>query len=149
MQIGTGLLEQIYAASIKLEATVHQTEQVLTIAARGPGFALDETLYLDGRTRSERPAIARSHCPQDKNRLVRGPQAACRDSSDQNQTGKTGPTDHHKVPDKRREKHGGCLHPKSSTQNQTKPLHAKSGTSKLKHRFQIPARHSLIHCPPG
>jgi hypothetical protein len=48
-QIGTGLLEQIYAASTKLEATVHQTEQVLTIAARGPGFALDETLYLDGR----------------------------------------------------------------------------------------------------
>ena len=49
-QIGTGLLEQIYAASTKLEATVHQTEQVLTIAARGPGFALDKTLYLDGRT---------------------------------------------------------------------------------------------------
>src|SRR5215469_6731592 len=49
-QIGTGLLEQIYAASVKLEATVHQTEQVLTIAARGPGFALDQTLYLDGRT---------------------------------------------------------------------------------------------------
>jgi hypothetical protein len=32
-QIGTGLLEQIYAASTKLKATVHQTEQVLTIAA--------------------------------------------------------------------------------------------------------------------
>jgi hypothetical protein len=47
-QIGTGLLEQIYAASTKLKATVHQTEQVLTIATRGPGFALDQILYLDG-----------------------------------------------------------------------------------------------------
>jgi hypothetical protein len=49
-QIGAGLLEQTYAALTKLKATVDQTEQVLTIAARGPGFALDETLYLDGRT---------------------------------------------------------------------------------------------------
>ena len=49
-QIGTGLLDRTYAASTKLKATVHQTEQILTIAARGPGFALDETLYLDGRT---------------------------------------------------------------------------------------------------
>jgi hypothetical protein len=49
-QIGAGLLDRTYAASIKLKATVHQTEQILTIAARGPGFALDETLYLDGRT---------------------------------------------------------------------------------------------------
>ena len=49
-QIGAGLLNRGYAASIKLKATVHQTEQVLTIAARGPGFALDQTLYLDGRT---------------------------------------------------------------------------------------------------
>ncbi|MBV8275762.1 MAG: hypothetical protein JO170_10970 [Verrucomicrobia bacterium] len=49
-QIGAGLLDRTYAASVKLKAIVHQTEQVLTIAARGPGFALDETLYLDGRT---------------------------------------------------------------------------------------------------
>ena len=35
-QIGAGLLNRGYAASIKLKATVHQTEQVLTIAARGP-----------------------------------------------------------------------------------------------------------------
>ncbi len=34
----------------KLKATIHQTEHVMTIAARGPFFALDETLYLDGRT---------------------------------------------------------------------------------------------------
>ena len=48
-QIGAGLLDRTYASVIKLKATVHQTEQVLTIAARGPGFALDQTLYLDGR----------------------------------------------------------------------------------------------------
>jgi hypothetical protein len=49
-QIGAGLLERKYATSTKLKATFHQTEQVLTIATRGPSFALDETLYLDGRT---------------------------------------------------------------------------------------------------
>ena len=49
-QIGASLLERKYAASVKLKATIHQTEHVMTIAARGPGFALDETLYLDGRT---------------------------------------------------------------------------------------------------
>src|ERR1700676_124829 len=46
-QIGAGLLEQKYATSTKLKATFDQTEEILTIATRGPGFALDETLYLD------------------------------------------------------------------------------------------------------
>src|SRR5215469_11320786 len=46
-QIGAGLIDRAYAASTKLKATVRQTEQVLTIAARGPGFAFDEILYLD------------------------------------------------------------------------------------------------------
>jgi hypothetical protein len=49
-QIGASLLERKYAASIKLKATFHQTENVLTIATRGPAFALDENLYLNGRT---------------------------------------------------------------------------------------------------
>jgi hypothetical protein len=49
-QIGAGFLERKYADSVKLKATLHQTKHVLTIAARGPVFALDETLYLDGRT---------------------------------------------------------------------------------------------------
>src|SRR6516162_7817407 len=49
-QIGASLLEQKYVASIRLKATVLQTEHVLTVATRGPGFALDRTLYLDGRT---------------------------------------------------------------------------------------------------
>ena len=49
-QIGASLLEQKYAAWITLKATVLQTEHVLTVATRGPGFALDRTLYLDGST---------------------------------------------------------------------------------------------------
>jgi hypothetical protein len=32
-----------------IKATLDQTADVLTIAARGPGFALNQTLYLDGR----------------------------------------------------------------------------------------------------
>ena len=49
-QIGASLLERKYAASARLRATLHQTEHILTVATRGPGFALNETLYLDGRT---------------------------------------------------------------------------------------------------
>jgi hypothetical protein len=49
-QMGAGFLERKYAASVTLKATLHQTELVMTIAARGPGFAFDEILYLDGRT---------------------------------------------------------------------------------------------------
>ena len=49
-QIGAGFLDRKYAAHTKLKATLQQTADVLTIAARGPGFAFDETLYLDGRT---------------------------------------------------------------------------------------------------
>ena len=48
-QIGAGFLDRKYAAHVKLKATLKQTADVLTIAARGPGFALDQTLYLDGR----------------------------------------------------------------------------------------------------
>jgi hypothetical protein len=49
-QIGASFLERTYAASVALKATLHQTELAMTIAARGPGFAFDEILYLDGRT---------------------------------------------------------------------------------------------------
>ena len=76
-QIGAGLLDRAYAASIKLKATLHQTEQVLTIAARGPGFALDQTLYLDGRTdRSNQQLLGatalktRTTWSKDRKRLV-------------------------------------------------------------------------------
>ena len=49
-QLGASFLERTYAASVTLKATLRQTELVMTIAARGPGFAFDEILYLDGRT---------------------------------------------------------------------------------------------------
>ena len=49
-RMGASLLERKYAAWTTLKAALHQTEKVLTIDARGPGFALDETLYLDGRS---------------------------------------------------------------------------------------------------
>jgi hypothetical protein len=49
-QIGANLFEQKYAVWIRLKATIHQTENVLTVTTRGLGFALDRTLYLDGRT---------------------------------------------------------------------------------------------------
>jgi hypothetical protein len=49
-QIGASFLERKYATSTEFKATFHQTENVLTVATRGSGFALDETLYLDGRT---------------------------------------------------------------------------------------------------
>ena len=52
-QIGASPVEQKYAASANLKANLGQTEQVLTVDAHGPGFALDETLYLDGSTRSD------------------------------------------------------------------------------------------------
>ena len=48
-QIGASSLDRKYAAQTALKATLQQTEDVLTVATRGPGFALDQTLYLDGR----------------------------------------------------------------------------------------------------
>lgn len=50
--IGAGLLERKYANSAALKATFRQTDQVLTVATRGPGFALDETLDLNGGSKS-------------------------------------------------------------------------------------------------
>jgi len=49
-RIGASLLERKYAATAVLKATFHQTEHVLKVSTRGPAFALDEMLYLDGRT---------------------------------------------------------------------------------------------------
>ena len=49
-KVGASLLEQKFASLTHLKATIHQTEQVITVATRGLGFALDRTLYLDGRT---------------------------------------------------------------------------------------------------
>jgi hypothetical protein len=49
-EIGASFLDRKYAASTRLTATLNQTEETLTVATRGPGFALDQTLYLDGHT---------------------------------------------------------------------------------------------------
>ena len=49
-QIGASFIERRYAAVVKLKATIRQTGTAITITARGPGFSLDETLFLDGRT---------------------------------------------------------------------------------------------------
>ena len=76
-QIGASFLERKYAASVRLKATLHQTEHVLTVAARGPGFAFDETLYLDGRTEPGNPKLlgatsikTRTAWSEDHERLV-------------------------------------------------------------------------------
>jgi hypothetical protein len=49
-QVGASLLDRKYATSTRLTATLNQTEDIFTVATRGPGFALDQTLYFDGRT---------------------------------------------------------------------------------------------------
>jgi len=49
-QIGAGLFDRKYAAGTKLKATLEQTDAEVKVATRGPGFALDETLYLDGHS---------------------------------------------------------------------------------------------------
>jgi hypothetical protein len=48
-QIGAGFIDRKYAAHTRLKATLNQTADVLTIAARGPAFSFNQTLYLDGR----------------------------------------------------------------------------------------------------
>jgi hypothetical protein len=48
-KIGGSLVEQKFDSWANLKASIQQIEQVITVATRGPGLALDETLYLDGR----------------------------------------------------------------------------------------------------
>jgi hypothetical protein len=49
-KIGAGFLVRKSAAVVPLKATFHQSEDVVTVAIRAPGFSLDEILYLDGRS---------------------------------------------------------------------------------------------------
>ena len=51
-RIGASLLDRKYVAQTKLKATLEQTDDVLKVATRGPSFALNQTLYLDGRNDS-------------------------------------------------------------------------------------------------
>jgi hypothetical protein len=48
-QTGAGSLDRKYAAHTRLKSTLNQTADVFTVATRRPGFALNQTLYLDGR----------------------------------------------------------------------------------------------------
>jgi hypothetical protein len=61
-KVGARLLEQKFASRTNLKATVHQTEQVITVATRGRGFALDETLYPDGRSHPSNLQLLGANC---------------------------------------------------------------------------------------
>src|SRR5215475_14773651 len=61
-KVGAGLLEQKFASRTNLKATIHQTEQVITVATRGRGFALDETLYPDGRSHPSNLQLLGANC---------------------------------------------------------------------------------------
>ena len=56
-KIGAGFLERKLAAVAPLKATFHQSEDVVTVATRAPGFSLDEILYLDGRSHPTNMAL--------------------------------------------------------------------------------------------
>jgi hypothetical protein len=61
-KVGASLLEQNFASRTNLKATIRQTEQVITVATRGRGFALDETLYPDGRSRPSNLQLLGANC---------------------------------------------------------------------------------------
>ena len=48
-RIGADSLDRKYGTSTRLTAILTQTGGILTVVIRGPGFALDQILYLDGR----------------------------------------------------------------------------------------------------
>ena len=59
---GARLLEQKFASLTNLKATIQQTEQVITVATRGRGFALDETLYPDERSHPSNLQLLGANC---------------------------------------------------------------------------------------
>ena len=61
-KVGARLLEQKFASRTNLKATIRQTEQVITVATRGRGFALDETLYPDGRSHPSNLQLLGANC---------------------------------------------------------------------------------------
>lgn len=52
-RMGVPWIERKLAASTKLEATYHQTRDVLTVTSRAPGFSRVETFHFDGRTETK------------------------------------------------------------------------------------------------
>ena len=118
-KIGGSLVEQKFDSWANLKATIQQTEQVITVATRGPGFALDETLYLDGRRHPSNLQLlgattltARTAWSKDQKQLVVTYQIKTKQ-------GKEGQLIVNKVPDKRGENRGRCFHPKA--QRRTRP----------------------------
>ena len=61
-KVGARLLEQKFASLTNLKATIQQTEQVITVATRGRGFALDETLYPDERSHPSNLQLLGANC---------------------------------------------------------------------------------------
>jgi hypothetical protein len=61
-KVGAPFLEQKFASRTNLKATIRQTEQVITVATRGRGFALDETLYPDGRSHPSNLQLLGANC---------------------------------------------------------------------------------------
>jgi hypothetical protein len=49
-QLGASFIDRKYASWTKLKAILRQSDNLLTIEARGPAFAFNQTLYLDGRS---------------------------------------------------------------------------------------------------
>jgi hypothetical protein len=61
-KVGAGLLERKFAFLTNLKANIQQTEQVIAVATRGLGFALDETLYPDGRSYPSNLELLGANC---------------------------------------------------------------------------------------
>jgi hypothetical protein len=52
-EMGVPMIHRKFASSTKLEATYHQSANILTVTSRAPGFSRVETFYLDGRTETK------------------------------------------------------------------------------------------------
>ena len=77
-RIGANFIERKFASLARLAATFRQSDQVITVATRGPGgFALDEILYPDGRSRPSNLQLlgalsvsVRTSWPKDNQQLI-------------------------------------------------------------------------------
>ena len=77
-RIGANFIERKFASLARLTATFRQSDQVIKVATRGPvRFALDETLYPDGRSRPSNLQLlgalsvsVRTSWPKDNQQLI-------------------------------------------------------------------------------
>jgi len=74
-RMGVPWIERKLAASTKLEATYHQTEHLLTVTTRAPGFSRVETFHLDGRVEEKNekrtgPYTIRTAWSKDRKQLI-------------------------------------------------------------------------------